>query len=242
MNITISKERDHVLQLDCLTATCRRSQCQSSKVSRADGYSSNTVNHHRAERAAQLCQISTYIQLFSPICLTNAKNGGKRSLFDWKNKNNQIQTHAIICCHNYLRPCRIRAASDQTFSSDLFICDTKMYHSLNSNLLNFPQSRLGGTLHSDTKPSRQLFSVLPPPLLLQNWPVLHWLYRLTLPSSCPLHHPAVAPLTCKEHSQKPVGGLDGLCRLHREQLHYPQIFLVLTHNKYKTFLSQFPPV
>lgn len=242
MNITISKERDHVLQLDCLTATCRRSQCQSSKVSRADRYSSNTVNHHR--ELNELHSYARYQHTFNCLVLfvlQMQKMEGKGRYLTGKIKIIKYK-HAIICCHNYLRPCRIRAASDQTFSSDLFICDTKMYHSLNSNLLNFPQSRLGGTLHSDTKPSRQLFSVLPPPLLLQNWPVLHWLYRLTLPSSCPLHHPAVAPLTCKEHSQKPVGGLDGLCRLHREQLHYPQIFLVLTHNKYKTFLSQFPPV
>lgn len=58
---------------------------------------------------------------------------------------------------------------------------------------------------------------------------LHWLEGLTLPS--PLHDPAVAPLTCSMRGQKPVGGLDGLCRLRREQLHHPQLFLVLTHNK-----------
>lgn len=90
--------------------------------------------------------------------------------------------------------------------NDSLFCETKISHRLNSNLVSFPQSRLGGTLHSHRKTSRQLFSVLPPPLLLRNWPVLHWLERLTLPSSSPLHHPAVAPLTCKAHCQKACRG------------------------------------
>ncbi len=104
-------------------------------------------------------------------------------------------------------------------------------------------------LRAGRKTSMQLFLALsaPPPLPLfwglqrlepGNWPALPWLSLALLLSSFSLHHPAVARLTCKASSQKPVRGLDRLCRPGQRVHSYttnisPCLSLVLTHTTNK---------